>query len=147
MIRLLSSLLLLVAVIVACDVSEDQVQQAELDIADAPVEVRVTATRMYEDYESNKIAANQTYDGKVLEISGMISDFGGGTQGDSHYVDLDTGDFSFTTVRCHFSQAHLDAMVSLAAGDRVTLRGRGDEKEDRNPFTIDVVGCSLVSEG
>ena len=138
-------LALLMVVLLACTVSEEEVEQVELDIADAPIEVRVTARQMYDDYESNKIAANQKYDGKVLAVSGTVEDFGGG-DGEAYYVDLVTGDFTLESVRCHFSQSHLSDLTSIAKGDRVTLRGKGDEGEDRDPFTIDVVGCSILKE-
>ena len=133
-------LVFLVTVLLACNVSEDEVQQAELDIADAPIEVRITASQMYDDYQSNKIAANQKYDGKVIAVSGTIEDFGGGDN--SVYY----GDLALESIRCHFSQSHLDDITSLRTGDRVTLRGKGDEREDRDPFTIDVVGCSVLNE-
>ena len=138
-------LVFLVATVFACDVTEDEVEQAELDIADAPIEIRVTASQMYDDYQSNKIAANQKYDGKVLAVSGTVEDFGGG-DGSAYYIDLVTGDFTIESVRCHFSRSHLDDITSLRAGDRVTLRGKGAEGEDKDPFTIDVVGCSVLKE-
>lgn len=142
---LLLCLVFLAATALACNVTEDEVEQAELDIADAPIEVRVTASHMYDDYESNEIAANLKYDGKVLAVTGTVEDFGGG-ENSAYYIDLLTGDFSITSVRCHFSQSHLDDIASLRKGDRLTLRGKGDEREDRDPFTIDVVGCSVIEE-
>ena len=75
---LLLCLVFLAATALACNVTEDEVEQAELDIADAPIEVRVTASHMYDDYESNEIAANLKYDGKVLAVTGTVEDFGGG---------------------------------------------------------------------
>ncbi len=136
---------LITATSLACDVSEDDVLQAELDIADAPIEMRVTATQMYNDYESNQIAANQKYDGKVLAVNGTVEGLGGG-EDSAYYVDLNTGDFTTKKVRCHFSQSHLDDITSLQKGDRVTLRGKGDEGKERDPFTIEVLGCSVLKE-
>ena len=42
--RLLLGLVFLIATTLACNVTEDEVEQAELDIADAPIEIRVTAS-------------------------------------------------------------------------------------------------------
>ena len=142
---LLLCLAFLVVTTLACRVTEDEVEQAELEIADAPIEVSVTATQMYDDYDSNEIAANLKYDGKVLSVTGTVEDFGGGDDS-AYYIDLVTGDLSLTSVRCHFSRSHLDDITSIRKGDRVTLRGKGDEQEDRDPFTIDVVGCSLIEK-
>lgn len=142
MVRLLWFLAPLMVVLFGCTVSDAEVEQVELDIADAPIEITVTAVQMYEDYENNEIAANQKYDEKVLVVSGIIESFGGG-EDSAYYVDLATGDFTLTNVRCYFSQSHLNDITSLQKGDRVALRGKGDEGEDRNPFTIDIAGCSI----
>ena len=138
--------LLLITVTAACGVSEDEAVQAEIDIAGAPIDVRVTASRLAEDYEANEVAANQKYDGKVLEVSGTIEAVSGGGSGDAYYVDLSAGSMSLTSVRCHFSESHLGDITSIRKGERVTLRGKGDEGEDRDPFTIDVIGCSVIPE-
>ena len=138
--------LVLIAVAVACGVSEGEAEQAEIDIAGAPIEVRVTALRLAEDYEANEVAANQKYDGRVLAVSGTVEAVSGGDSGEAYYVDLSTGSFSLTSVRCHFSESHLGDITSIRKGDRVTLRGKGDEGKDRDPFTIDVIGCSVIPE-
>ena len=129
-------------VVAGCNVTEEEARQTEQDIASTPIEVRVSAVQMHDDYEANKLAANQKYNRKVLLLTGIIEDLGGGNER-AYYVDLATGDFTLVPVRCHFSQSHLDDLTSLSKGDRVTLRGKGDEEKDRDPFTIDVLGCSL----
>ena len=133
----------LMILVVACTVTEDDVQQAEIDIADALIDVEVTATRMYEDYEANRVAADQEYDGKVLVVSGTVETIAGGDDS-PYYIDLATGELSLVSVRCYFSQSHLDELTKLQTGDRVALRGMGDESEDRNPFTVDVIACSVL---
>ena len=130
----------------ACGVSEGEAEQAEIDIAGAPIEVRVTTSRLAEDYEANEIAANQKYDGKVLAISGNVEAVSGGGSGEAYYIDLSAGSLSLTTVRCHFTESHLGDITTIRKGDRVTLRGKGDEGKDRDPFTIDVIGCSVIPE-
>ena len=137
--------LAMIAVIMGCEVSQDEAHQAEIDIADTPIEVRVTATRLVEDYEANEVAANQKYDGKVLAVSGTVESVSGGTDGAAYYVDLQSGDFSLVSVRCYFSPSRTNEITAISKGDYVTLRGKGDEGEDRNPFTIDVVGCSVIN--
>ena len=132
--------LLLMTVITACSVSEEEAEQADIDIAGAPIDVRVTAFRLAEDYEANEVAANQKYDGRVLAVSGTVEAVSGGS-GEAYYVDLSAASMSLTSVRCHFSESHLSDITSIRKGDRVTLRGKGDEGKDRDPFTIDVIGC------
>lgn len=127
----------------ACSVSQEDAGRAEREISDAPIEVRVSAVELYEDYESNEVAANLKYDGKVLAVTGIVEEVSGGDDS-AYYVDLATGDFALTNVRCYFGPGHLDELTSIGKGDQVVLRGKGDEGEDRNPFTIDVVGCSIL---
>ena len=59
---------------------------------------------------------------------------------------MSAGSLSLTTVRCHFTESHLGDITTIRKGDRVTLRGKGDEGKDRDPFTIDVIGCSVIPE-
>ena len=139
-------LLALAAVTMGCTVSQEEAEQAEIDIAGKEIEVRVTATRLADDYEANEVAANQMYDGKVLAVSGTVESVSGGTDGDAYYVDLEVGDFSLVSVRCYFSRSQLDEITAISKGDYVTLRGLGDEAEDRDPFTIDVIGCSIINQ-
>ena len=141
---LLSSAFVLILLLFGCAVSEDEAEQAEIDIADSPIEVRVTATSLVEDYENNRVAANQKYNGKVLSVSGAVESISGGTEGNALYVALEAGDFSLDTVRCYFAPNRLDEVISLNKGDRVTLRGLGDEEKDRDPFSIDVIGCAIL---
>ena len=141
---LLGIVLILTTATLGCAVSQDEAEQADIDIADLPVEVRVTASRLAEDYEDNAVAANQKYDGKVLQVTGTVFAVSGGQEGSAYYVDLSTSGF-LDTVRCYFGESRLDEFTAIKKNDRVTLRGKGDEGEDRDPFTIDVVGCRIDS--
>ncbi len=134
----------LLTVALSCTVSQEEAEQADTEISDAPIDVRVTAYHLSEDYKSNELAANQKYDDKVLAVTGTIEEISGGNDGAALYVDLETGDFSFVSVRCPFSDDRLGELLTLAKGDEVTLRGLGNEGEDRDPFTIDVIGCSVI---
>ncbi len=61
-------------------------------------ELKVTAQKLRADYEANEAAADQTYKGKVLEVSGAItaieSDFS-----DNPVIRLYTGDFMSASAR------------------------------------------------
>ena len=133
-------------VALGCTVTEEEAEQAEYDIADRPIEVRVTATRLVEDYDNNEVAANQQYNGKVLAVSGTVASVSGGTEGDALYVQLRAGDFSFEAVRCYFAPSRKSEVLTINKGDRVILRGLGDEEKDRDPFNIEIIGCSKLEE-
>ena len=143
---ILLSVGLLALALAGCAVTEEEAEQAEFDIADRPIDVQVTATRLMEDYENNEVAANQQYNGKVLAVSGTVASVSGGTEGDALYIELSTGDFSFVGVRCYFAPSRLDEVIAVSKGDRVTLRGLGDEEKNRDPFSIEVIGCSILQK-
>lgn len=44
-----------------------------LDIHSAPTELAINATNLYADFEDDETAANVTYAGKVMEVSGVLS--------------------------------------------------------------------------
>ena len=121
-----------------------ELSKAEIDIADQPIDIEVTAMRLVEDYDNNTVAANQKYNGKVLAVSGTVESVSGGTEGDALYVALRTGDFSFVSVRCYFAPNRLNEVTSFNKGDRVNLRDLVDEEKDRDPFSIEVIGCSKI---
>ena len=68
----------------------------------------------------------------------------GGAEGDALYVELRTGDLSFISVRCYFSPSRIDEVIAINKGDRVSLRGLGDEEKDRDPFNIEIIGCNKI---
>jgi hypothetical protein len=44
--------------------------------AETPVDIEVSARKLFADYQANEIAADETYNGKVLKVSGTIRDIG-----------------------------------------------------------------------
>ncbi len=44
-----------------------------LDIHSAPTEVTINAVSLYAEFEGSEMAANATYVGKVIEVSGILS--------------------------------------------------------------------------
>ena len=43
---------------------------------ETPVDIEVSARKLFADYQANEIAADETYNGKVLQVSGTIRDNG-----------------------------------------------------------------------
>jgi hypothetical protein len=84
----------------------------------------VTATQLYAAYKTNEVAADNTYKGKLLEISGTIDTIGKDIL-DSPYVALKTGEV-FGSVQCMLSDEAIAQAGSLTPGAKITLRGRGN---------------------
>jgi len=86
-------------------------------------DITITAKKLAADYKANEIRANQDYEGKLADITGVVNNIGE-TLGQT-YVVLSSGeDFSFTDVQCFFSSAsEIEKVANLNKGDKVTIRG------------------------
>jgi len=83
--------------------------------------IPVTATKLYADYQANEIAADNTYKGKLIEVSGTVDNIGKDIL-DSPYVSLKTSDLF--GVQCMLDDSAIAEASALAKGTKVTLRGR-----------------------
>jgi len=84
------------------------------------VDYELTANQLYKAYDANEIAADNSYKGKKLAVTGIINDisevFG------NIAVDLKSGDgINWTTVRC--SMKDRDEVSKLRKGQKVTIIG------------------------
>jgi len=81
----------------------------------------ITADDLFAAYDTNEVAADKQYKGKVLKITGTIQDIGKDILDDT-YITLDTGDFIYS-IQCYFKNNQLDAVAALAKDQEVTLIG------------------------
>ncbi len=90
--------------------------------------VKVTAVKLASDYEANEVSADATYKGKILEVTGTISNIGKDIL-DTPYVALSDGtQYSITSVQCMFDKSDQGQLTSLAKNTKITLQGRGNGK-------------------
>lgn len=85
--------------------------------------ISITAGDLYQAYEDNEIAADKNYKGKLLEVTGTISDFGVDVFGTS-YIKLDTGG-PFKDTQVFFKKGEDDKIAELSKGESVTVIGTG----------------------
>ena len=76
----------------------------------------VTATKLYADYKANELSADNTYKGKLVEVSGMVENIGKDIL-NSPYISLKTGEI-IGSVQCMLDDS------ALAEGTKVTMQGR-----------------------
>jgi hypothetical protein len=88
--------------------------------------VSVSASALFNAYESNEIAADETYKGKIILVTGTIDSVGKDIT-DSMYVSLKTSNSIFG-IQCFFDDANKGALSRLNKGQTVTIRGRCDGK-------------------
>lgn len=90
--------------------------------------VAVTASKLASDYEANEVSADAKYKGKILEVTGTISNIGKDIL-DTPYVALSDGkQYSITSIQCMFDKSDQGQLAALSKDAKITLSGRGDGK-------------------
>ena len=102
------------------DAQEKQAQK-EKEIREGPA-ISITALELHEQYKTDKAAANGKYAGKVLSITGTISEVSVERVGEST-VQLTT-EGEDDDVFCHFENTHKNKLKKLTEGQQITIRGR-----------------------
>ena len=107
----------------------------------APVEtvetVAVTARELFSAYESNEVAADKQFKGKMLEVTGTISSIDSGF-GDGAIVQLSTGN-DFQSVSAQGDDSFTDVAATLSKGQQVTMICKGDGEVIGSPMLGDCV--------
>ena len=99
----------------------------------APVEtVAVTARELFSAYESNEVAADKQFKGKMLEVTGTISSIDSGF-GDGAIVQLSTGN-DFQSVSAQGDDSFTDVAATLSKGQQVTMICKGDGEVIGSPM-------------
>ena len=140
---LAASLLVLLAA-VACG---DQIELVKEDLAGtearaaaASTVTQVMAKDLLDAYEANQFAANQKYEGRILEITGTIESFG--NIFGINYLVLSDGSRRLEGIQCYFSDKHANQLAALQKGQTVIVRGQVDGYYVIN---VGVSGCTVVS--
>ena len=86
--------------------------------------ISVTAQRLVEDYKANEVAADQKYNDRTLEVTGIVGDIKKDILG-KIYVVLGSGkQYEVRQVQCFFSDDWADRAARLKKGQRITISGR-----------------------
>lgn len=90
-----------------------------------PVEeaIKVSAVSLSQQYDDNKVAADAKYEGKLVEVSGVIDNIGKDIT-DTPYVSLKGRTNSLFGVQCMFPRADETQLADLSKGKSITLQGR-----------------------
>ena len=121
-------LLALLAILAACE-TETGIAK---DILEKEPDFRVTAAQIVADYTESESAADDMYKGKVIVVTGVVSEVYRGFLY-TPYVELEAG------VRCSFSDNEDPVMLTLAEGQTVSMKGQGD----RLLFGVELRGCTV----
>ena len=102
------------------------------DILDEEPDFRVSAAEIVADYTASESDADDKYKGKVVVVTGVISEIYRGFLY-TPYVELEAG------VRCSFSDNEDAVMLALTEGQTVSMKGQGD----RLLFGVELRGCTV----
>lgn len=89
-----------------------------------PLPIEVTSSTLTRDYDSNEVAANQKYKGRLVLVTGKIGDIS-----DSGYVSLRSeavSGFLPGSVQCFFDAENYNQLAELQKDRIVTILGRLD---------------------
>lgn len=81
----------------------------------------VSANQLYSEYNSNEVAADAKYKGKVVIVSGTIQDIGKDIMDDAYIVIGGQG--FLDGVQCTFTKGEQSSVARLSKGQQVTVKG------------------------
>lgn len=108
-----------------------------------PVEAtEISAGELLSDFLENKVAAEERWNGRTVEVSGIIKDINTDILGTIYVTIGSGGAFSHEgrSVQCYFDDSKRTAVTTLRRSQRIAIRGRVDGLM----FNVLLKDCSLV---
>ncbi|MDE0197638.1 MAG: hypothetical protein OXK78_05555 [Caldilineaceae bacterium] len=103
-----------------------------------PASLSVSARDIFDDYDSNLLAAERKYEGVTLRVHGradnIIRTFG------RYTLHIDAGRL-ISSVGCQLASGQEDTLIEVAEGEQVTVQGIGDGKFMGNFY---IKNCVIV---
>jgi len=91
--------------------------------------IKITARKLYAEYEENEIKADEKYKDTWLEVSGEIKDFGKDIF-DNPYIIIKSGDeHSLGGVQCNIFDSEKPKVSKLSKGQLVIIKGKNSGME------------------
>jgi hypothetical protein len=103
--------------------------------------LEVSAAQLYADYQANEVAADAKYKNKKLLVTGNVKEISKDAFGSPNLLLRTSNQFS--SIMAGFSRANEGQLVSLAKGQKVTIRCLGGTMIIGSPTLKD---CSVESE-
>lgn len=119
------------------DKSSDSSSSETAAVAETPIPaVKVTATQLISDLESNALSAKNTWNDKRVTITGTLSNID--ASGD--YFSLQgTNDFSFTNIQIFIDDKFVDTVSGFTKGQKVTVTGDITDVGEILGYSVDAV--------
>lgn len=92
-----------------------------------PTYIEISAHDLFAAFEENEIAAEQQYKGKLVKVTGIVSDINSDGFLSSANVLLDADSPSFIgSVQCNFNSKNQGSLANIEKGQSVTIIGTCD---------------------
>lgn len=96
--------------------------------------IKITCEQLTQECMDNKVAWDQKYKGKLVEVSGTLGTI------DYKYVTLESG-FFLTDMHCSIHEGQESQLAQLVKGERITVRGMC---ETCGAFGVTLRECVLI---
>jgi len=118
--RHVASFAVLVAFVILAVGSTDTDTDTQKVQSQAP-SYTLSANQLYNEYNSNEVAADSKYKGKVVIVTGTIQDIGKDIMDDA-YIVIGGGGF-LDGVQCTFTKGEQSSVARLSKGQSVRVKG------------------------
>ena len=117
--------------------SSDSNNSATDTATKAPAEpaTQVTAQQLLADLEENPLGAKNTWDGKLVTITGIVDNID--ASGD--YFSLSAGELTFIGVMVYIDDSFVDAVSAFKKGQEVTVTGTISDVGELMGYSVDAV--------
>ncbi len=89
-------------------------------------DIKISSTQLYDAYTANEVAADNSYKGKVIAVTGTVDGVGKDIMDDT-YITL-VGDGVIGSVQCFISKDFISKAATVSKGTTITITGTCDGK-------------------
>ncbi len=112
--------LVIIVLVVILFVLPDNGEEKNQKIVGSPP-IKISAVQLNKEYDANKVAADQKYKDKIVEMSGIIDDIGK-TILDKPYVIIKGKEYSPFVIQCMFDNEYKNKLANLSKEQSITVK-------------------------
>lgn len=109
------------------ELKQKKEEQRKKEFTDSVEYAEVTSTELIDSYNDNQVKCKQTYDGKMLKVTGKVQSVGTDIMGNTYVCLGHDTDFTFVGVQCYAKDDDtINQIAELKEGERITVCGKGE---------------------
>ena len=112
--------LVIIVLVVIFFILPDNGEEKNQKIVSSPP-IKISAVQLSKEYDANKVAADQKYEDKTLEVPGIIDDIGKDILGKPYIILKGKGDLLFG-IQCMFNPEDENKLANLSKGQAITVK-------------------------